>query len=222
MTDNKENMTYEEALKPAKKMTMNMVKRYSLAAGMSDEELSEAVKEILLQPYMENLYRGRIEPQDIAEFTEEMTNASRNKKVSIVSGFALSVFETDRFGDGNNEIGSNESLLLINTLDKRFSADIIKFSEKKEAERASPIPEPTKLQRHAGKLLKSFLEGGRLVVLSIGIAAASYTGYELFKENKDRPADKNETEKNIASRKQSNVTTYTSWAKAAERNRSSR
>ena len=52
MTD---NATYDDILKPAHNMTMNMVKRYSLAAGMSDEELSEAVKEILLQTYMENL-----------------------------------------------------------------------------------------------------------------------------------------------------------------------
>jgi hypothetical protein len=217
MTD---NMTYKEVLKPTEKMTMDMVKHYASAVTMSDEELSKSVKDILLQPYMENLYKGKIEPSDIAEFAEEMANASRSKKTSIVTGFAHSVAEADKNGDGNNAIGGNESLLLINTLGIRFANDIMKFADKKEMERTPPAPEPTKFQKRAGKLMKAFLKVGRMAVIAAGVAATSYVGYELVKESNDLPADKNKTEKKATPKMQKNDTTYTTWAKDAMRNNS--
>ena len=222
MTDNKENMTYEEALKPAKKMTMNMVKEYGFAMNMSDEKLSESVKEILLQPYMARLYQGRIAPQDVAEFAEDMANSSRSKKTAIISGFAHSVDTTDKDGNGDNAIGGVEADILLKKLNTRLSSDIDKFADKKEMERTPPAPEPTKLHKRAKKLLKAFLEVGRVTAIATGLFAATYATTEMLKENNDKPNNKDNTEKKTVSEKQNNKTTYTSWAKAAERNHSSR
>lgn len=183
MTDN--NISYKEVLTPAKKMSMDMVKEYCMVGNMPEEKKSEAIKEIMLQPYMDEVYSGHIEPRDIKEFVEIMANSSPSKKTSVISTFAHNVLTTDNFGNNEGSIDNvREKLVLINMLKNQFEGDMAKFAKKKEAERNPVKPENKwweKALRKAGNMVRAFAIAGGVAM----IAGGTYLGVKIYSDDKN-------------------------------------
>ena len=215
MTD---NITYEDVLKPAHKMNMDMVRQYTQAAALSDEQQKEAVREILMQPYMKDVYRSQaIKPCDVAEFVEEMTNTSWGQRTSIISNFASSVLSVDQHGNMDGNInGVRETLVLQENMKKNLADKTKRFAEKKKAENA--FADKGKKLSKTAKLLKKFLKAGRVVVLAMGICGTTYVASTIskmygFGENDDTQTKKS----NDKSDSKADIAKTISWNKAIER-----
>lgn len=187
MTDN--NISYEEVLKPAKKMSMDMVKKYSMVGNMPEEKKAEAIREIMMQPYMEEIYNGYIEPRDVKEFVEAMANSSPSKKTSIISAFAHNVLSSDDLGDASGSIDNiREKLVLMNKIQSQIEGDMTKFAEKKEIERTPAEPEKVwwkkafnKAAKVAGNAVRAFAMAGGIALL----AGGTYLGVKTYIDEKN-------------------------------------
>lgn len=171
MTD---NITYEEVLKPAKKMTMKMAEEYSYAANLSDEKQKEAIKEILLQPYMKDTYESnKLEARDVAEFVEQMANSSFGPRTSIISNFARNVLTTDRDGNRDGAICIREAYVLKGKLKSQLYGKIKSFVEKKNTERNQLKESPKWYKDPVGWLKQkkhSFARATNVFVITAGIS----------------------------------------------------
>ena len=169
-----DNITYEEVLKPAKKMTMEMVKEYSYAANLSDEKQKEAIKEILLQPYMKDTYESnKLEARDVAEFAEQMANSSFASRTSIISNFAQNVLTTDRDGNSDGAICSWEANVLNGKLKTQLYGNIKSFIQKKETERNQLKESPKWYKDPTGWLKQkkhSFARATNVFMITAGIS----------------------------------------------------
>ena len=183
MTDN--NISYEEVLKPAKKMSMDLVRKYSMVGNMPEDKKAESIREILLQPYMEEIYNGYIKPEDVKEFVEKMANSSPSKKTSIISAFANNVLSSDDFGDASGSIDNiREKLVLMNKLQSQFEGDMASFAKQKAIERTPPTPEKKwweKALHKAGNLISKFAMAGGIALL----AGGTYLGVKTYIDEKN-------------------------------------
>lgn len=71
MNENKEKMTYEDVLKPVETLNDSNIifKQWTGVYKMSDDKCKKTAEEILLQPYMKQIYSTHdIDPQDVKEF----------------------------------------------------------------------------------------------------------------------------------------------------------
>ena len=189
MTDN--NISYEEVLKPAKKMSMDMVKKYSMVGNMPEDKKAESIREIMLQPYMDEVYNGYIKPADVKEFVEKMANSSPSKKTSIISAFANNVLSSDDFGNASGSIDNiREKLVLMNKLQSQFEGDMAKFAKQKEIERTPVEPEKIwwkkafdKAARVTGNAVRAFAIAGGIALLSGGAYLGVKAYYDDEKNN---------------------------------------
>lgn len=231
MTDNAENIRYSDILKSEVNLNDEkaVTRQWTNVLSMSKEEKKKAAEDVLLQPYMALVYKTNgIEPCDVKDFIAHVAQYPRLCE-SIVFNNSL-VFNNqkgnsvDANGDGvsdgdNTKIDSVEEMCNVaRELSERFSGMMKPFAQKKAAERAPKAPEPNKLQKalkQAGKLLKGFLEVGRVTVIGMGVVTATYMGYEGYEAMKDNTDNKTKTGKNtnIQDNTQDKNITYTAWAK---------
>ncbi|MBQ8480948.1 MAG: hypothetical protein IJ532_00240 [Alphaproteobacteria bacterium] len=183
MTDN--NISYDEVLKPVKEMTMDMVYDYSFAANMPEEKQKEAIRDILSQKYMGEVYlNNHVEPRDVPEFIEKMANSSLAKRTNIILSFAQNVMNTDSNGDRSGSINNiRENYVLKNALTAQFANDMMSFAEQKVIDRTPPEPEKKwwqkafkKAVKTAGSIVRGFAMASGVVMLAGGsyIVAKTY------------------------------------------------
>lgn len=234
MTDNTEDIKYSDVLKS--KVNLNdeaaITGQWTNILTMSKEEKQQAAKDVLLQPYMAPVYQlNGIEPRDVKEFIDHVVKYPGLCESIVFSNSLVFTNQkansSDANGDGvsdgdNTKIDSIEEVFnSARELSDRLGGIMKPFAQRKAAERAPKAPEPSKLQkafRIAGKLLKGFLEAGRVTVIATGIGIAvyaSYEGYEIMKDNTDNKA---KTGRNDISQNnnQDTNTLYTAWANNAK------
>ena len=197
MTDTKENLTYSDVLKQVETFNDSKIieSHWMNIFKMSNSEKSKIAEEILLQPYMAEVYRRNgIEPYDVKEFIQQVADNPKQCETVILGNstvfYANINNSKDMNGDGISDGNSHkidteeEEEARKNDLTERFGSLMKSFAAKKEAERTPPAPEKKwweKALHKVGNLVSSFAMAGGIAL----IAGGSYLGVKVYLDHKN-------------------------------------
>lgn len=197
MTDNKDNLTYEDVLKPVETFNdSEIIKSHWLNIfEMSNSEKSKIAEEILLQPYMAEVYENNgIKPSDVKEFIQKVAGNPKNCETVILNNSLA--FDNnksnskDRNGDGisdgnNQKIDSHEeNLMRKNELSQKLKSLMTSFVKQKTMESTPPEPEKKwweKALSKAGNVVRAFAMAGGVAM----IAGGTYLGVKIYSDEKN-------------------------------------
>lgn len=231
-----ENLTYEDILKAKETLNNNdtILSQWTGVYNMTAAERSKIVEEILLQPYMEDVYKAHnIEPKDVKEFIE-VVKADRTASENVIFNNSNAFQQNkdnskDMDGDGKGDGDSTkidsyeEKDARRRQLIKAFEKIMKPFAVQKAVERM-PINAGKSTMDKAGKLVKSFFEVGRVVVIAAGIAASAFIANGILRTQNNEKDNKKADENNVMTKAdtQANNTeskVYTNWAQKHQNER---
>ncbi|MBR1601761.1 MAG: hypothetical protein IJ677_09340, partial [Alphaproteobacteria bacterium] len=115
MTDTKENLTYSDVLKQVETFNDSKIieSHWMNIFKMSNSEKSKIAEEILLQPYMAEVYRRNgIEPYDVKEFIQQVADNPKQCETVILGNstvfYANINNSKDMNGDGISDGNSHK------------------------------------------------------------------------------------------------------------------
>ncbi len=197
MTDNKDNLTYSDVLKQVETFNDSKIieSHWLNIFEMSNSKKSKIAEEILLQPYMAEVYRRNgIEPYDVKEFIQQVADNPKQCETVILENsivFDANVNNSkDMNGDGISDGNSHkidskeEEEARKNDLTERLGSLMKSFAAKKEAERTPPAPEKKwweKALSKAGNVVRAFAMAGGIAM----IAGGTYLGVKIYSDEKN-------------------------------------
>lgn len=194
MTENKKDITYKDVLKNQETLNDHNAVFAQWTRGYKDnEERKKAAEEILLQPYMEDVYKAHdIRPEDVKEFIETVKE-SRIKCENVIFNNSNAFQQNkdnsrDMDGDGRSDGDENK----IDTyeeynsrkrqLTKAFEKIMKPFAKQKAMERSASDNKKTWFEKAlrkgvkvAGSIIHTFAVAGGVAL----IAGGSYMGIKM-------------------------------------------